>query len=239
MCLMQLSRRVFLVFGLLSGAALSSMAISAEQPKPRTLKGEFASFEDGKLTIKVYNRDSRKGNTPDLTTAVIPASAKTLIWNHDERKLQPVDTIEAMRQLTALVTPVDASHVETAETMLWRKAGAGLVIQIAKGNVTIRIGENSFPPFGGNLISFKDDFLLFQLKDPSPALRRNYGDSVRFKMNEAIPVYESIDGGEYQRVGTPRTAFANVKEGTEITVFHNYKTETDEFYLVLVGMKKK
>lgn len=58
-------------------------------------------------------------------------------------------------------------------------------------------------------------------------------------MNETIPVYQSIDGGEYQRIGTPRTAFANGKEGSVVTVFHNYKTETDEFYLVLVGLKKK
>ena len=58
-------------------------------------------------------------------------------------------------------------------------------------------------------------------------------------MNEDIFVYESIDGGEYKLVGSPRAAFGKVKEGTELSVYHYYKTETDEFYLILVGSKKK
>lgn len=60
-------------------------------------------------------------------------------------------------------------------------------------------------------------------------------------MNEDISVYESIDGGEYKLIGSPRAAFGSgkVKEGTELTVYHFYKTETDEFYLILVGQQKK
>lgn len=57
--------------------------------------------------------------------------------------------------------------------------------------------------------------------------------------NETIPVCESIDGGEYQRIGAPRTAIANVKEGSVVPVYHNYKTEADEFYLFLACLKKK
>ena len=232
------------VAGIVPWFFVSATASAADQADPketkvakkdRTERGWFVSFEDGLLELQYF--EGAKG--PVEKTIQIPDSATTFVWNHDERRLKPVDTAQAMSQLKALVAPVSASHVDTAETMMWRKAGTGLVVQIAAENVTIRIGENRIPPFVGNFVSFKDDFLFSLLKNTDPKFQKTYGDTVKFRMNEGIPVYESIDGGEYQRVGTPRTVLAKMKEGTIVTVFHNYKTETDEFYLILAGVKKK
>lgn len=243
MCIMKPKFRcIVLVYSLVLGlfAAPDIMSRSAAEqaqpkaaPKQKSVSGSFVSFKDGTLTVE--------GGAGLLikTKIQVPENAKTLLWNHDERRLMPVETAEAMKQLTALGAPIDPSHVDTAESMLWRKAGTGIVVQIADDNVTIRIGESKIPPFVGTFLSFKDDFLLFRLKNPSSKELKSYGDTVRFRMNETINVYESIDGGEYKRIGTPRTAFANVKEGSTITVYHFYKTETDEFYLVLIGVKKK
>jgi len=201
-------------------------------PKERIVRGWFVSLEAGVLTVQ---------NQQNVVRHKLPENVKTFVWNHDERRAKPVDTAEAMKQLKLLSAPIstlDAAEVETAETMMWRKAGIGLVVYISDDTVTIRIGENKTPSYVGNFVSFKDDSLCFRLKNPSPSFQKAYGDTVTFKMNETIPVYESIDGGEYQRIGTPRTVMSNVKEGTIITVYHNYKTETDEFYLILVGVKK-
>ena len=107
-----------------------------------------------------------------------------------------------------------------------------------RNNVTIRIGEKKVP-FVGKFLGFKNDVLLFRVTDPNGPYPRLYGNVLNFKMREDIPVYESIDGGDYTWIGTPRTALVNVKEGANITIYHHYKTEDDEFYLVLVGVSKK
>ncbi len=200
-------------------------------PKDKLVRGWFVSFEDGVLAVATQNNG--------VTRHKLPVNTKTFLWNHDERRSNPMDTAEAMKQLKALGEPVSATHVDTAKTLIWRKAGTGLVVQINDDSVTIRIGETKTPAYVGTFVSFKDDSLFFRLKNPSLHFQKTYGDTVKFLMNETICVYESIDGGEYKYVGTPRTVLSNVKEGTIVTVFHNYKTETDEFHLVLIGVKKK
>lgn len=225
---------------LCSLVAMSATAAEGEAPKekdapkPLFMSGEFVSFENGRLTLRQYlGRGEKRIHSYD-----VPTYAKTMFWNHDENRRDNVETAEAMRQLTALVEPVKNSRVETAETMRWRKAGTGLVVRASADTFTIEIGEQK-APFIGTFGSFVDDKLLFHFKNPDAQLRKSYGGSVRFAMNETIPVYESIDGGEYQHAGTPRNVLSRLKEGENITVYHYYKTETDEFYLVLVGMKAK
>lgn len=198
-------------------------------PKEKTERGWFVAFDDGMLALQ--NRDG-------LVRTKIPADAKTFVWMHGENRYKSVDTTEAMNQLKKLAAPVDAAHADTPESMNWRKAGTGLVVKSAEQNVTIHIGENR-PPFVGKFVALKNDVLVFRLTNPSAQYQRSYGNTLNFKMREDIPVYESIDGGAYKWVGTPRTALSNVKEGANITVYHYYKSEDDEFYLILTGVSKQ
>ena len=86
-------------------------------------------------------------------------------------------------------------------------------------------------------MSFKDDRLLILGKDFPASFTKKYGNSVHFKkFAETIPVYESIDGGEYKLAGTPSTVLGNVKEGTIITV---HSEGDDNFTLIQIGVSKK
>lgn len=223
-----------LVLGLIAMTGLFAAAIAADQDKPKEtiVRGNFVSFADRVLTLKYYKA---RGES-ELIEKSIPDSARTFLWNSDEARYQPVDTVEAMNRLASLLAPVAGTRVETPEAMNWSKsAGMGLSVQITPESFDIRIGDNR-APFTGNFMSFKDGFLYFRL---SPQFQKSYGDVARFRLNENVAVFDSVDGHEYTWIGTPRTALGNVKDGTSITVYHNYKTETDEFYLVLVGLKKK
>jgi hypothetical protein len=204
---------------------------STAERKEKPVSGTFVAFEDRVLVLE--NRG--------LIRVTIPENAETVMWNHDEGRSKPVDTGEAMTRLKEMVAPPDsvaAAKPDTAESMSWRKAGTWLTVQPAGDKVTIRVGEKK-DPFTGNFISFKDDFVCLRLNKPHRQFRQIYGDILKLRMNEHIPVYESIDGGEYQRAGSPRSVLGAVKEGTVVTVYHNYITETDEFYLVLLGVKQK
>jgi hypothetical protein len=206
---------------------------SPAAPKEVTVTGWFKSFADGVLVIE----KQKQGLTTMEVTVPIPADAATTRWSHAAKRNVAVDTAEAMRQLRILVTP-GRPPADTAESLDWRRAGTGLVIKRSGPKVTIQIGKEN-PPFVGKFAGYKDDFLAFQVTTRDGRYSKSYGQTLNFRMNEWIAVYESVDGGEYRWVGSPRTALVDLKEGTSVAIYHSYKTELDEFHLVLIGIADK
>jgi len=79
--------------------------------------------------------------------------------------------------------------------------------------------------------------LLMLGKNLGESFTRKYGNNVHFnKFRLDVPVYESIDGGEYKLVeGTPGKILPNVKEGTLITV---HGEGDDNITLIQIGEPK-
>ena len=203
---------------------------SPASPKDVTESGWFKSFTDGVLVIEQQRRDP--------VSITIPADATTTRWSHADRRYRSVDTAEAMRQLQILATPGRPPADAAAESMDWRKAGTGLVVKRSGPQVTIQIGKDN-PPFVGKFAGYKDGFLTFHVTKADGRYAGFYGRTLNFRMNEWVAVYESVDGGEYRWAGSPRTALVDLKEGTSVAIYHSYKTEEDEFHLVLVGIPTK
>ena len=86
-------------------------------------------------------------------------------------------------------------------------------------------------------MSYKDNRLLVLGKNLGESFTKKYGNNVHFnKFREDVPLYESIDGGEYKLVeGTPGKILPNVKEGTLITV---HGEGDDNITLIQIGEPK-
>jgi hypothetical protein len=90
----------------------------------------------------------------------------------------------------------------------------------------------------GRFVSFKDGRLLILGKNLGESFTKKYGDRVHFnKFREDVPVYESIDGGEYELVaGTSSEILGKVREGTNITI---HGEGDDNITLIQIGVPKK
>ncbi|MEK6262722.1 MAG: hypothetical protein AABP62_29340 [Planctomycetota bacterium] len=186
---------------------VSAKATDKVDQKTKTERGKFVSFKDGTLTLKA--------NSGALIGNKIPESTKTLVWNYDEGAYKPADTAATLNQA---------------------KVGTWFVVGVANENVTIRIGARKGSTTG-TFVSFKDDRLLILGKDLGESFTKKYGNNVHFnKFVEDIPVYESIDGGDFKLIGTPKAALSNVKEGTIITV---HGEGDDNITLIQIGVPKK
>lgn len=175
--------------------------------KDKTERGRFVSFKDGTLTLQA-NSGAKIGNE-------IPENTKTLVWNHDDRVYKPADTAEALHQA---------------------KLGTWFIVQVAKENVTLRIGSRKGETIG-TFVSFKNDRLLILGKNLGESYVKKYGSNVHFnKFREDVPIYESVDGGEYQVIGTANKILGDVREGTILTV---HGEGDDNITLIQIGVPKK
>lgn len=173
-------------------------------PKPRFEYGRFESCQDGTLTISLNSGAMQKNQ--------IPENAKTLVWNNDEDKYVPADTAVALQEL---------------------KAGTWVVINIANDNVTIRLRSRKGSTTG-TFVSFKDNRLLILGKNLDERFTKKYGNNLHFnRFRDDVPAYESIDGGEYELIGTANKVLGNVKEGTILTV---HAEGDDNITLIQIGV---
>ena len=140
-----------------------------------------------------------------------PAQTKFVQFDAAAERFRPVESIEAFKNVKV-----------------------GTWIQVADS--TVRIGEED-RRITGSILSFKDQRLLLMGKDPESSYLKVYGPTVHFsKFREDIPAYRSIDGGEYQLIGTANQALADAKEG-EIVTLHD-EGEGNWTYIE-IGVKKK
>ena len=173
----------------------------------KTERGRFVSFKEGTLTIK--------DNSGALLEYKIPESAKAFAWNDGENVYKPADAASALNGA---------------------KAGTWLIVSVANESVTIRIGSRKGITTG-TLVSFKEGRLLMLGKNLGESYTKKYGNNVHFnKFREDVPAYESVDGGEFQLIGTANKVLGNVKEGTIVTV---HGEGDDNITVVQIGVPKK
>lgn len=156
-----------------------------------TGRGKFVSFQSGTLTLK-----NRSGGLSVWKS--IPAEAKALKYDEAQAKFLPVD------DLVAALNEV--------------KADTWMQVIYDKGSVTVRISERKGRTIG-TFVSFKDGRLLMLSTNLGGSYVKKYGNQVHFNpFFPNVPVYESIDGGDYEFVGAAEKVLGTVKEGTNITV---------------------
>ncbi|CAN5467001.1 hypothetical protein BH11PLA2_BH11PLA2_20850 [soil metagenome] len=219
MCSMISRCRLFamaiIVPGMIAGfGVLAAQAPQAEKAEPKKAaanekheRGKFVAFKDGILSINA--------NSGATLENKIPENTKVSVWNDTESTFKPVATAEALAQA---------------------KPGTWMVVSVSNQNVSIRIGAKKRQTTG-TFVSFKDERLLMLGKNLGESFTKKYGNNVHFnKFRKDVPVYESIDGGEYKLVeGTPGKILPNVKEGTLVTV---HGEGDDNITLIQVGEHK-
>ena len=197
------------VSGMLPGVFLAAEASAEDKvaAKEKIERGRFVSFKDGTLTIAA--------NSGAVLENKIPENAKTLVWNDGEGLYKPADTAAAL------------SQVET---------GTWLVVRISQANVSLNIGARKGQTIG-TFVSFKDNRLLLLGKNLGGSFAKKYGNNVHFnKFRDDVPVYESVDGGEYQMIGTANKVLGDVQEGALLTV---HGAGDDNITLVQIGVPTK
>ncbi len=121
------------------------------------------------------------------------------------------------------------------------KEGAVITVHGAgDDNITrIEIGVPKDGHVSGTFVSFKDERLLLLGKDLAPSsYTKKYGNQLHYgKFTETVPVYESIDGGDFELAGTPSATLPKVKEGSLVTVYFGDKDGS--FTRIEIGVPKK
>ncbi len=154
-----------------------------------------------------------KGNYGELVWNRVPEATKVVTWDDAAKTYQPSGTVEVL------------SKVE-----------AGTWIFVADPKALIRVGAKKGQTTG-TFVSFKDERLLMLGKDLGESYTKKYGNQLHFhKFAENVPVYESIDGGEYKLVGTAETVLPKVKEGTVLTV---HGAGDDNITRIEIGVPRK
>jgi beta-lactamase regulating signal transducer with metallopeptidase domain len=176
-------------------------------PKEKTHWGKFVSFEDDTLTIQL--------NSGEKIVNKIPKNAQTLVWNQEENKYLPADRNTALDKAAA---------------------GTWTIVSVGKDSGLIRLGARKGSTTG-TFISFKDDRLLMLGKDLGPSYTKKYGNQLHMnKFRNDVFAYESVDGGEYKKIGIANKVLGDVKEGTIITV---HGEGDDNITLIQIGVPKK
>ncbi len=169
--------------------------------------GTFVSFKDGTLTLK-GSGGSRVWNKLAETTKVFQ-------WDNAARDFKPASPAEALS-----------------------KVAAGTWVFVAENQAHIRVGVAKEGRITGTFVSFKEGRLLLLGKDlPVSNFTKKYGNQLNYpKFAENVPVFESIDGGEYTLAGTPAAALPKLKEGTLVTVY--YGPGDGSFIRIEIGQKQ-
>jgi len=168
---------------------VSKDAAAKSLARDSTERGRLVSFHDGLLVIDV--------NSGAKLEYRIPADAQSTIWNDVEVKFDPVDAHEALAKAAK---------------------GTWCIVQTSGGNVSIRIGSRQSKTIG-TFVSFTENRLLMLGKNLTGSFAKKYGNNIRFnKFRDDTPIYESVDGGEYQLIGKANEVLPTVREGTVLTV---------------------
>ena len=203
-----------LVLGMLATLGVVQQGhVAAQTPKTDTIDqkekrgwGKFELFKEGTLTLQ-----SNAGTL--LVWNQLSESTKTLKYDPDSKGYKPVEsTLDALSQV---------------------KAGTWVVVGDRRANIHIGARKGSTV---GTFVSFKNDRLLMLGKNLGESFTKKYGNSLHFnKFAAEVPVYESVDGGEYRLIGTANKVLGDVKEGTIVTV---HAEGDDNITLIQLGVPK-
>jgi len=197
-------------FGVVPWAVVAADPPAADKPGQKEAtgsgRGKFASFKDGTLTVVT--------NDGTLLRNKVPETAKVFQWN-DVGGFKPVGT---------------------ADALTGAKAGTWVHVLVEKGTTTVRLGARKAVTTG-TFVSFKDNRLLILGKNLGASFVAKYGSNVHFnKFRDAVPAYESVDGGEYKLLGPANKVLGGVKEGAVVFV---HGEGDDNITLVQIGAPTK
>ncbi len=169
--------------------------------------GTFVSFKNGALILK--------GSAGALGWASVPETTQVFHWDTAARDYKPASPAEALT-----------------------KVEVGTWVFVAANKAFIRLGVVKEGHVTGTFVSFKDNVTLLLGKDlPVSNFTKKYGNQLKFpKFAENLPVFESIDGGEYTLAGTPSATLPKLKEGTLVTVY--FGPADGSFIRVEIGVKR-
>lgn len=169
--------------------------------------GKLVSFKDSILTIRL--------NSDALVETKIPENVNTLVWSNEQNAYKPVSSADALSQA---------------------KPGTWTVVNVSNENVTVRLGARKGSS-AGTFVSFKDDRLLMLGKDLANSFTKKYGNNIHMnKLRDDVMAYESIDGGDYQLLGSANKVLGSLKEGTLVTV---HGEGDDNITMIQIGMPKQ
>jgi hypothetical protein len=153
-----------------------------------------------------------KGNCGVLAWHNVTEKTQVLRWDDAASEYKPSGNAEALH-----------------------KVEAGAWVMVGGGKSVIRVGSRKGRTTG-TFVSFKDDRLLLLGTNLGGSYVKKYGNQVHFnKFAADVPVYESIDGGDFTLAGTPTTALPRVKEGTILTI---YGEGDDNITRIEIGVPK-
>ncbi|QOV89708.1 hypothetical protein [Humisphaera borealis] len=169
--------------------------------------GRFVSFKDGTLTLE--------NNAGDLIVwNKIPESAKALKYDPEINDYKEIKGTAA-----ALKEVKPGRYMMVGEKMAFVRIGAR-VEQVR-----------------GTFVSFKNERLLTLGKDLPESFTKRYGNNLHYsKFRDDVPVYESVDGGEYKLIGTANKVLGSVNEGTLVIV---HGEGDDNITLIQIGEPTK
>ena len=209
----------------LIGAVQDAAAPAKDAPKPesadtvqqnaptRDKTGQKEKSGWGKFVSFKDGTLTLKDNAGESVWNNITEKTKIAHWDDAAHKYGPSGTVEAL------------SKVE-----------AGTWVFVAENKTRVHVGAAKESHVTGAFVSFKNDRLLMLGKDLGNYAQKK-GTEIHFKkFAENVPVYESIDGGDYKLAGIAETILPNVKEGTSITV---YGEGDDNFTRIEIGVPKK
>lgn len=196
-------------------AALTVVGATRGEEAPRDIVdqqgkagwGSFVSFKDGTLTLN--------GNHGGLVWNSINDKTQVFSWDNTAREYRPFSPAEILS-----------------------KAGAGTWIFVAENKAFIWIGAAKEGHVSGTFVSYKDDKMMLLGKDLPPSnFTKKYGNALNFpKFAENVPVFESVDGGDYTLAGTPSAVLPKLKEGMLVTVY--YGPADGSFFRIEIGTRK-
>ena len=168
-----------------------------EAPVLKQGKGKFVSFQEGTLTLD--------------------GPAGPLVWNHiDERTRAFLAAGEDIGK--------DRGYRPTATLEALGKVKPGTPVFVGswfgyEQRHGVFIGVNRATTVG-TFVSFKDGSLsLLARERAGGSFTKKYGNSIFLRnLPPKVPVEESVDGGEYQSLGTAKEVLPHVGEGTLVTV---------------------
>jgi len=153
-----------------------------------------------------------KGNYEGLVWHNITEKTKVVQWDYAAGEYKPSGTAEVLG-----------------------KVEPGAWVMVTAGRGLIRVGAQK-ERVVGTFVSFKDERLLMLGTALPEAFTKRYGNTLHFnKFAEGVPVYESVDGGDFKLLGIAEKILPTVKEGTNVAV---YGEGDDNNTRIEIGVKK-
>ena len=196
-----------IVFGMVATAGLAGEAPTAAKTDQQEKSGY------GKFVSFKDGTLTLKGNYSGLVWHNVPEKTPVVSWDNASN-----------------------SYISAGTAEVLGKVEAGTWIIVASNKALIRVGARKGRTTG-TFISFKGERLLMLGKDLGPAYTKKYGNQLHMsKFAADVPVYESIDGGDFELAGSPTAVLPKVKEGAIITI---YGAGDDNITRIEIGVPKK